>query len=59
MITHANKVNRKTSEFMLDEGKRNVGFNLFEAIMESIDDAFDASVEKGILKIGNEVRIYI
>lgn len=44
---------------MLDEGKRNVGFNLFEAIMESIDDAFDASVEKGYLKIGNEVRIYI
>lgn len=59
-MTYENIITKsKKKEFNLDQGKLNVGFNLFEAIMESVDDAFDAACENNTLNEGNQVSIYI
>lgn len=59
LIKEVSNINNEKEDFYIDQGKLNLGFNLFEAIMESIDDAFDATIGGDIFKVESQVRIYI
>jgi len=57
-MVNANIVNTR-KEIHLNNGMRNLGFNLLESIMESVDDALDASLENNINNEQKQVHIYI
>ncbi|QFY76103.1 hypothetical protein CEQ83_26545 (plasmid) [Priestia megaterium] len=46
-------------KFELDSGKRNIGFKFSEAIMESTDDSFDASISPSNLGAPTIIEIYV
>lgn len=50
---------QEREKFDLDTGKRNIGFKVSEAIMEAIDDSFDAPLSPGDVGAAKCVKIFI